>query len=537
MKISVVIPAAGSIANKFTSLRPQFSSAGLFPVNSKSLLSYSLDFYCQQENTEVIVIANSRDEQLLKNELALYDFKIVVVDNTKSIIETLQVFFQKTVTLNDNVIVSVVTTIPTELAPENSIILSDRQEYCHFYSAVADIENVKPKFFHRGSGADYFGYPFTGIIRANHEYFQAALEKCTTNDLLEVAEYIYNDNNLSFKKTAWIDCGHEVNYTEAKAKLLSSRSFNSLSVEMISGILQKKSTNIQKFIDETKYVEMLPADLQIFFPRVIEALKTNQTHASIKMDYFSYPNISEIQLYLDIEEVQWHRIFEAFEFVLKKFQSYKGAISKKDFVDFYLGKTLKREAENEKWIKENNLEYLLNDHLVINKQKCSSFKTLLPKTESAIENLFNENDFCVMHGDFCFNNILYDSYSGTIRLIDPRGSFGEGLPGIFGDIKYDLAKLLHSSIYSYDYIVNDLSHFDSNIDTISYSFNLRPNHELLTSLSYELVKKMGFKPEQINILVALLFISMCPLHGDSVRRQKLMYAHGLYLLNKSLNNN
>ncbi len=350
MKISVVIPAAGSIAQKFTSLRPQFLSAGLFPVNSKSLLSYSLDFYCQQKDVDVYVIANSKDEQLLKNELPLYNFKLVAVDDTKSIIETLQVFLQKTSTLNDEVILNVVTTIPSELPPTNSIVLSDRQEFCHFYSAVAGIENDKPKFFHRGSGADYFGYPFTGIIRTKLDDLKTALQKCTTNDLLEIAEHIYNTKKISFKKTEWIDCGHEVNYTEAKAKLLSSRSFNSLSVEMISGILQKKSTNIQKFIDETKYVDMLPADLKIFFPRVIEALKTNKTHASIKMDYFSYPNIAELQLYRNLEEVQWHRIFDAFEFVLKKFSVNKGNISEKDFINFYLGKTLKRESENEKLI-------------------------------------------------------------------------------------------------------------------------------------------------------------------------------------------
>ena len=175
--------------------------------------------------------------------------------------------------------------------------------------------------------------------------------------------------------------------------------------------------------------------------------------------------------------------------------------------------------------------------MVINGQKCLSFKTLLKQTETIIENLFNENDFGVMHGDFCFNNILYDSYSGTIRLIDPRGSFGESLPGIYGDIKYDLAKLLHSSVYCYDYIVNDLCHFEENGNNIDYTFNLRPNHQLLTSLSFELVKKMRFDPATITILVALLFISMCPLHADSLRRQKLMYVHGLYLLNKSLNKN
>ena len=355
------------------------------------------------------MIANSKDEQLLKNELPLYNFRIVTVDNTKSIIETLQVFVKTEKKLADDVIVSVVTTIPSEFPPEHSIVLSDRQEFCHFYSAVAEIEDGHPKFFHRGSGADYFGYPFTGVIRTTLDDLKNALQKCTTNDLLEVAEHIYNDKKIFFKKTGWIDCGHEVNYTEAKAKLLSSRSFNSLSVEMISGILQKKSTNIQKFIDETKYVDRLPADLKIFFPRVIEELKTNKTHASIKMDYFSYPNIAELQLYRSLEEVQWHRIFDAFEFVLRKFNSNKGSISKKDFTNFYVGKTLKREKDNEKWIKENDLSILLSDDLVINNQECLSFKTLLPKIEEAIQSLFNEKDFWVMHGDFCFNNILYDS--------------------------------------------------------------------------------------------------------------------------------
>src|SRR6187399_3347214 len=173
MKISVVIPAAGSIAQKFTSLRPQFLSAGLFPVNSKSLLSYSLDFYCHQKDVDIYVIANSKDEQLLKNELPLYDFKLVTVDDTKSIIETLQVFLQKTSTLNDEVILNVVTTIPSELPPTNSIVLSDRQEFCHFYSAVAEIENGNPKFFHRGSVANYFGYPFTGVIRTDLKNLRA----------------------------------------------------------------------------------------------------------------------------------------------------------------------------------------------------------------------------------------------------------------------------------------------------------------------------------------------------------------------------
>jgi hypothetical protein len=534
MNKSVVIPAAGSIAHKFTSLRPQFSSAALLPVNSKCLLSYSLDFYCRQPETEVIVIANSSDEQLLKNELPHYNFRVVTVDNTTSIIETLQVFLQKQKMLNEDVILSIVTTIPVEMPPPDSIVLSNRQELCHFYSAVTDINNVHPRFFHRGHGADTFGYPFTGVIRTGLDKFKTALSQCKTDDLLELAEHIYHAGKTFFLKTEWIDCGHEVNYTEAKAKLLSSRSFNSLQVELISGILEKRSTNIRKFIQETDYVEKLPSSLQIFFPRVIERLTVNEKYATVKMDYFSYPNIAELQLYRNLEEVQWRRIFEAFEFVLNKFITHRSLISKNDFLDFHLGKTLKRQTENEKWLHAAGLAVILSDNAVINGRPCRSFNSLLAQTQTAIENLFSENDFCVMHGDFCFNNILYDSNSGTIRLIDPRGSFGDNLQGIYGDIKYDLAKLLHSSVYCYDYIVNDLYHLEISGNNIDYSFNLRHNQLLLTTLSHELVMKVGYSPEKISIIVALLFISMCPLHSDNLQRQKLMYAHGLYLLNEYL---
>jgi hypothetical protein len=85
----------------------------------------------------------------------------------------------------------------------------------------------------------------------------------------------------------------------------------------------------------------------------------------------------------------------------------------------------------------------LNEELIINGQRSSSFKTLLPKTEKAIEDLFSADDFSVMHGDFCFNNILYDSYSGTIRLIDPR----EVLVKIFQAFMVTLNMILQTSSF------------------------------------------------------------------------------------------
>ena len=53
-----------------------------------------------------------------------------------------------------------------------------------------------------------------------------------------------------------------------------------------------------------------------------------------------------------------------------------------------------------------------------------------------------ESEFSVIHGDPCFTNILIEETYNFMRLIDPRGSFGSF--DIYGDSRYDLAKIFHS---------------------------------------------------------------------------------------------
>src|SRR5690606_20830874 len=69
-----------------------------------------------------------------------------------------------------------------------------------------------------------------------------------------------------------------------------------------------------------------------------------------------------------------------------------------------------------------------------------------------------------IHGDCCFSNILVSENSPRhpqiLKFIDMRGSFG-GIPGTGGDIRYDYAKLLHSSSGYYEYLINDLFFLDT----------------------------------------------------------------------------
>ena len=136
----------------------------------------------------------------------------------------------------------------------------------------------------------------------------------------------------------------------------------------------------------------------------------------------------------------------------------------------------------------------------------------------------------IIHGDFCLSNILFDLNSFVVKLIDPRGSFGS--KGIGGDPRYDIAKLRHSIVGLYDFIVHDLfslekkdKGFKKNIFRNDNSLNLQLKFD-------ELIIKWNYDLREIKFIEALLFLSMIPLHNENKKRQLFFYLHGIEKLNK-----
>jgi hypothetical protein len=95
-----------------------------------------------------------------------------------------------------------------------------------------------------------------------------------------------------------------------------------------------------------------------------------------------------------------------------------------------------------------------------------------------------------------------------------------------------MAKLLHSSMYGYDYLVNDLFKLSENKNHFSLIFNWRDNKNILDELSKNLIINEGFSFQDVKFVVGLLFLSMTPLHNESKIKQKAMYLHGLSIVNE-----
>lgn len=130
------------------------------------------------------------------------------------------------------------------------------------------------------------------------------------------------------------------------------------------------------------------------------------------------------------------------------------------------------------------------------------------------------------HGDFHFENILYQEENDRFVFLDWRQEFGGSLTT--GDIYYDLAKLLHGLIVCHELIAADnykVSWKDNEIQ-----FDLLRKQILVECEKYyaEWLVKNGYDRKKVWILTALIYLNIAALHHYPYCL--LLYALGKYML-------
>jgi thiamine kinase-like enzyme len=122
---------------------------------------------------------------------------------------------------------------------------------------------------------------------------------------------------------------------------------------------------------------------------------------------------------------------------------------------------------------------------------------------------------CIGHGDPCFSNILYDKRIRLLRLIDPRGAADRD--ALWGDPHYDFAKLSHSVLGGYDYIVNGLYQLNLNADLRLQLTTSEKSWLAYAAAFTRHLEGRFIDVRRIRILEASLFLSLLPLHQDVPR--------------------
>jgi dTDP-glucose pyrophosphorylase len=328
----------------------------------------------------------------------------------------------------------------------------------------------------------------------------------------------------------WYDFGHIDTIVDARRRLLRARSFNSLSVNPILNTITKVSKYDAKLQDELDWYLSIPDDLKVLAPRILSTEHHNG-RIQIVQEYYGYPTLAELYVYGEFDSETWASILRLVLRVHQEFQRYPGAISPDALEAMYFQKTWDRLA----LLKEQSADWhetLSCSRITYNNRTLKGLYELREAVYSRVQLLRSNAPIAIVHGDYCFSNVLFDPNNQIIRLIDPRGRFG--VKGIYGDTRYDIAKLRHSIAGLYDFIMADM--FELLEQDGVYHSKIYANDvcAAVASCFDSMIAQIGYDVSDVRFIEGLLFVSMIPFHDGHPERQKIMYLTGLALLNDVL---
>ncbi len=328
----------------------------------------------------------------------------------------------------------------------------------------------------------------------------------------------------------WFDFGNIDNLVDARRRLLQSRFFNTLSINPVLNTITKCSEDNGKLRDELNWYLQVPDELKVLTPRIVSHREV-EGRLEIVQEYYGYPTLAELYLYGDLHPDAWTSILRRILQIHREFRRYPGPVTKADLHAMYLEKTWRRLEllcdQDPMW-----RDLVKRPRIVFNGRPLRGLPELERQLQQRVTALAETSAGCVIHGDFCFPNILFDINNQIIRLIDPRGSFGR--KGIFGDPRYDIAKLRHSVCGLYDYVVADMFDIQEGADGYTGTVYTDGTPRVVAAVFDRMVQEMGCDLDEIRLIEGLLFISMLPLHHDRPKRQQMMFLTGLSLLNEVL---
>ena len=523
-----------------------FSSLATIPLRGKPIIWWQLENLKQQGIDNTILVLNRNNTKIIKYAMDVlsnnFNIKIVLISGQKSILGSFKqglkhadIKIPTRVILGDSLIIE---SFPDET---DLILTSSKVGFSDNWCLLDKNESgIIERFYDKQKNINtedketvvgYYSFSDTRLIY-----------NCSIKARLFAKKEISDAMNLYKEKISlkaqitenWYDLGHTSGLIEAKNVLFNARSFNKIHADTSLGLLSKVSTNIQKLENEALWYKNIPDELKILTPRLISFSKNERT-ATLVQELYGYPSLAELFLSGDVNLEDWKIIIEKLFSLHSYFEKFECSKNDKKLNILYYEKTRMRidELKNQHsfWGK-----VLGQKTIWINKTKYINITELFQKIESAIIELIKTSKMTIVHGDYCFSNILFDASNYTFKLIDPRGHLNED-SYIYGDPRYDFAKLRHSICGLYDFIVNGLFKIEYDGEKFNYKIFSPSCYSKLIPIFDELISKIGLKINDIKLIEGLLFLSMIPLHKDDFNRQKVMYLHAVIKLNEALEDN
>lgn len=319
----------------------------------------------------------------------------------------------------------------------------------------------------------------------------------------------------------WLDFGHLQTFFRSRLAVTTARVFNTVRIDGLTA--RKTSEDRAKIRAEAHWLNAIPAPVQIHTARLL-AHGVDGGRAFYETEYEYLPVVAELFVHGLLGRASWMRILGACEALLSACAADKGEGSADAALRMLsVDKTL---ARLERHARESG--FAIDKPLRFEGRATPSLAGIAERAAGALD-LRSGRRESVMHGDLCFSNLLYDSRVRRIRALDPRGLVGER-PGIYGDLRYDLAKLAHSIVGRYDQIVAGRYVATEKDGDFTLAFeDIAAQPWLQAGLGEMTVDGVGALSMTVRAAMVSLFLSMIPLHADRPDRQLAFKANALRL--------
>lgn len=353
-----------------------------------------------------------------------------------------------------------------------------------------------------------------------------ALIRCLSQthwDFLNALNLYHDDIGLSTHQSEdWLDFGHVNTYYRSKARYTTERAFNELIIT--EDWIEKSSVNSVKIAAEAQWFESLPTELKHYTPQYL-GQRTSAIGSSIyRLEYLYNLALNELFVFARLPEITWRQILKQMTCFLSSCQAVKApqGATADSLSTLFSTKTLQRLDDF-----CQSRQYDWTSPWLFNRQQSVSLKTLF---NESVAHLPSGDLPTVMHGDFCFSNILYDFRKNRIKVIDPRGLTADNTQTIYGHIEYDIAKICHSVIGLYDWIIAGYYQVDISGNSIDFTLAETDHLSTVQQLFIEtLCRDYELSPKALYAMQIQLFLSMLPLHSDDPKRQDALMANAFRL--------
>jgi hypothetical protein len=320
---------------------------------------------------------------------------------------------------------------------------------------------------------------------------------------------------------SWFDLGHVHTYYRSRARISTSRAFNRLASD--GRVIQKSSVDRAKMEAEYSWFRSVPDRLRIYLPQLVRQL--DHPTAGYEIQYLYLPPLSDLWVFGRLPDFVWRRILEACFAFMDECAAVPAETPPPALDEHFGGKTRDRlGALDESGLTLSSLlpkcEILIPDIVEAMIADADGVLAGMPRLTKAV----------VVHGDFCFSNILFDFRSEMIKVIDPRGCAPSAGVSVFGDMRYDLAKLSHSILGMYDDIIAGHFDIDETAAIITFDLSLQPERLAVQEMFVRMVMdRYGIGRRELLAMQVHLFLSMLPLHSDHPGRQAAFLANAIRL--------